>query len=83
MIPHNPTPIIKYFPHLCSAFVQYKNDGASEELLKMFRAVLLSFKLIINQGGVGGGGQSQQWDEFIGDFPMDLKNEVNNFFNLI
>lgn len=21
MIPHNPTPILKYFPHVCSAFV--------------------------------------------------------------
>ena len=34
MIPFNPVPIIKFFPHLCSAFVQYKEDGASEDLLK-------------------------------------------------
>ena len=49
MIPQNPAPILKYLPHVCSAFIQYIEDGASIELTKMFRAILQGFKLTIVQ----------------------------------
>jgi hypothetical protein len=34
MIPYNIPPIIKYFPYVCSAFVQYTKESPSEDLLK-------------------------------------------------
>ncbi len=40
MIPFNPMSVMKFFPHLCSAFIQYKDDGASEDLLKLMKAVV-------------------------------------------
>ncbi len=44
MIPHNPAPIIKYFAHICSAFVSYKEEGVSEEMFNLLKGVLVSFK---------------------------------------
>ncbi len=48
MIPHNPAPIIKYFPHICATFVSYKEEGVSEEMFNLIKGVLISFKQSIN-----------------------------------
>jgi|LauGreDrversion4_2_1035121.scaffolds.fasta_scaffold74317_5 hypothetical protein len=48
MIPHNPAPIIKYFPHICATFVSYKEEGVSEEMYNLLKGVLISFKQSIN-----------------------------------
>jgi hypothetical protein len=44
MIPHNPAPVIKYFPHICSTFVSYKEEGVSEDMFNLLKGILISFK---------------------------------------
>lgn len=74
MIPFNPMAVMKFFPHLCSAFISYKEDGASEDLLKLMKAVVQSFKNSMNQS------IPNQWEDFIANFPEDLKEKIQTSF---
>lgn len=75
MIPHNPGPILKFLPHVCSAFIQYIEEGASPELKQLFKAIMQGVKLTVEQSGC-------PWDEYVSEFPQEIKQFLSNKLEL-
>ncbi|CDW78644.1 transportin-1 isoform 1 [Stylonychia lemnae] len=70
MIPHNPQAAMNALPYLCHSFVNYKEPP--QNLFNIFQGLLFNFKTV-----VGG-----QWEEFIIQFPPDLRQSVLEKFNV-
>jgi len=70
VILQNPQGALPHFAYLCSALVQYKNPPSQLEI--QFKAILQSYKQQIGQG----------WDDYLNEYPADLKNEMIQRFSL-